>query len=269
MSYEKPIFINYDYLRNDSMHIPYKTLEYSLPLVGEAIQREIEDEMFYDYLISIAPGEEERNIIASIRNDERKHNISFKEIYDFYGGLTLAKPAKVSFKKPSSYVEGLKEARLGELTAVEKYRDLRAGLPNQFFRDMVFEIITDELKHAHNYDYLLYLNLEKQLSKKDINLRAITTDSKQKHFSENDAYLIAKVLGVDFNKEHFDVEQFRMGLDVELEHGKVNPLTNVTDDDSIRTGKIVLAHLKEFPDYYTRLAKMEKEAKEYWSSMPD
>lgn len=269
MVYQKPVLINYDYLRNDKMPIPYKTLEYSLPLVGEAIQGELGDERFYDYLISVAPDEEERNIIAGIRNDERKHYLSFKEIYDFYGGINISEPTKVNFKKPSSYGEGLKMALLGELAAVEKYRDLRAGLPNEFFRDMVFEIITDELKHAHKYTYLLYLNLEKQLSKKDINLRAITTDSKQKHFSENDAYLIAKVLGVDFNKEHFDVEQFRMGLDVELEHGKVNPLTNVTDDDSIRTGKIVLAHLKEFPDYYTRLAKMEKEAKEYWSSMPD
>jgi len=63
--------------------------------------------------------------------------------------------------------------------------------------------------------------------------------------------------------DNFDIEQFRMGLDVELEHGLVDLATNVTNDDEIMTGKIALAHLNEFPDYYTRLAKMEKEAEEF------
>ena len=72
---------------------------------------------------------------------------------------------------------------------------------------------------------------------------------------------IGELLGVDWSK--FDVEQFRMGLDVELEHGISVPQTNVTQDDVIITGKIALAHLNEFPDYYTRLEKMEKDAKEF------
>ena len=71
---------------------------------------------------------------------------------------------------------------------------------------------------------------------------------------------IGESLGVDWSK--FDVEQFRMGLDVELEHGISDLQTNVTNDDEMITGKIALAHLNEFPDYYTRLGKMEKEAKE-------
>jgi hypothetical protein len=58
----------------------------------------------------------------------------------------------------------------------------------------------------------------------------------------------------------FDLEQFRMGMDVELEHGARDPQTNVTDDDLTMTAKIARAHLDEFPDYYTRLAKMEAEA---------
>lgn len=69
------------------------------------------------------------------------------------------------------------------------------------------------------------------------------------------------MLGVDWSK--FDVEQFRMGLDVELEHGISDLQTNVTQDDEISTGKIALAHLNEFPDYYTRLEKMEKDAREF------
>jgi len=86
----------------------------------------------------------------------------------------------------------------------------------------------------------------------------------KKHFTEEDAKRIGEELGIDWSK--FDVEQFRMGLDVELEHGTVDPKTNVTDDDDIMTGKIALAHLNEFSDYYTRLEKMEKEAEKYWEN---
>jgi hypothetical protein len=67
-------------------------------------------------------------------------------------------------------------------------------------------------------------------------------------------------LGIDWSR--FDVEQFRMGLDVELEHGLRDPSTDVTGNDPVLTGKVALAHLNEFADYYTRLAKMESEAKE-------
>lgn len=79
-----------------------------------------------------------------------------------------------------------------------------------------------------------------------------------KHFTEEDAKRIGNILGVSWNK--FDIEQFRMGLDVELEHGNHDLSTNVTDNDEIITGKIALAHLNEIPDYYTRLKKMESEA---------
>ena len=82
----------------------------------------------------------------------------------------------------------------------------------------------------------------------------------EKHFTKDDAKRIGDSLGVDWTK--FDVEQFRMGLDVELEHGSRELSTNVTNDDEITTGKIALAHLNEFPDYYTRLQKMESQAKE-------
>lgn len=88
----------------------------------------------------------------------------------------------------------------------------------------------------------------------------------KKTFTTEEAIGIAKCLGIDFKTKKFDVEQFRMGLDVELEHGKRDSVTNVTYDDAVLTGKIALAHLNEFPDYYTRLAKLEKEAKEYWAN---
>ena len=80
-------------------------------------------------------------------------------------------------------------------------------------------------------------------------------------FSAEEARNIGERLGTDWTASPFDVEQFRMGMDVELEHGARDPETNVTDDDALTTGKIALAHLHEFPDYYTRLNRMEEEAK--------
>ena len=82
-----------------------------------------------------------------------------------------------------------------------------------------------------------------------------------KHFTIEEAKRIGEALGIDWSK--FDVEQFRTGLDVELEHGVRDLQTNVTHDNEMITGKIALAHLNEYPDYYTRLEKMEKEAKEF------
>jgi hypothetical protein len=85
--------------------------------------------------------------------------------------------------------------------------------------------------------------------------------AERKNFTVEEARRIGEQLGIDWSSAPFDVEQFRMGMDVELEHGLHDLLTNVTDDDPVVTGKIALAHLTEFPDYYTRLGQMEEEAK--------
>jgi len=87
------------------------------------------------------------------------------------------------------------------------------------------------------------------------NKRSITTD---------EAKALGTTLGLDWKA--IDLEQFRRGLEVELEHGARDPETNVTNDDLLLTGKIAWAHLKEFPDYYTRLDKLEREADAYWAS---
>jgi hypothetical protein len=81
-----------------------------------------------------------------------------------------------------------------------------------------------------------------------------------KSFTAEEARTIGQEIGIDWSSAPFDVEQFRMGMDVELEHGSRDPATNVTHDDPLLTGKIALAHLNEFADYYTRLAKMEADA---------
>ena len=88
-------------------------------------------------------------------------------------------------------------------------------------------------------------------------------------FTTAQAEAIAAEIGLDFANRPFDVEQFRLGMNVELEHGLEDAKTNVTGNDPAMTGKIAWAHLNEFPDYYTRLAVMEAQAHEYWDNQPE
>ncbi|MBG9655341.1 DUF5661 family protein [Cytobacillus firmus] len=86
-------------------------------------------------------------------------------------------------------------------------------------------------------------------------------------YSKEEAAAIALLLGIDFSKSQFDLNEFWMGVNTELEHGKRSSQTDVTGDDPLLTGKIALAHLNEFPDYYKRLKVLEAEAKAYWNSL--
>ncbi len=85
-------------------------------------------------------------------------------------------------------------------------------------------------------------------------------------FTEDDARTIAHGIGLNWGLVRFTVEDFLKGLNVELEHGTRDPRTNVTDDNPEATGRIAWAHLNEFPDYYDRLAIMEREAEAYWEA---
>jgi Protein of unknown function (DUF5661) len=89
------------------------------------------------------------------------------------------------------------------------------------------------------------------------------------HFTAEEARAAGERIGIDWVTSPFDVEQFRTGMDVELEHGTQDLDTNVTDDDVTATAKIARAHLNEFPDYYSRLAVMEAEAKTYWAAQDE
>ena len=93
--------------------------------------------------------------------------------------------------------------------------------------------------------------------------------AEQKRTTSEEARRVGEQIGVNWDR--FELEQFRKGMDVEYEHGSHDPQTDVTGDDPILTGKIVLAHMKEFPDYYERLdyyerqERMEKEAEREWA----
>jgi len=84
--------------------------------------------------------------------------------------------------------------------------------------------------------------------------------SEERRTTSEEARRVGDLIGVDWDR--FDLEQFRAGMDVEYENGSHDPQTDVTGDDPVTTGKIALAHMKEFPDYYERLQRMEREAEQ-------
>lgn len=133
-------------------------LQMALEGIKKAVQGEREDELFYDYLISVAPTTEEKDILTSIRDDERRHNTLFRKIYKDFTGVEVPSGGEETFEKPKSYIEGIKKALFGELRAVEKYRDIRSAMPIGPYRDVLFNIITDEIKHSSKYNYLFTLN---------------------------------------------------------------------------------------------------------------
>src|SRR5579862_9448057 len=90
------------------------------------------------------------------------------------------------------------------------------------------------------------------------------TMTETRRTTSEEARRVGDAIGVDWSR--FDIEQFRTGMDVELEHGSHDPQTDVTHDDPIVTGKIALAHMKEFPDYYERLERMEQDAEREWAA---
>lgn len=90
------------------------------------------------------------------------------------------------------------------------------------------------------------------------------SEERNTEFTVEDARRYGEEIGIDWASATFEVEQFRIGMNVELEHGLHDILTNVSDDDPHVTAKIALAHLNEFPDYYTRLERMEEQAKRDW-----
>jgi rubrerythrin len=137
--------------QDDRLHIVVR-------MIQEGIAGERHDELFYDYLISAAPSEQDRQIITGIRDDERKHNRLFRQLYtQLVGQRPGALPEGEPFQRPGSYLEGLEQALIGELKAFEKYRTIYKYIPQQY-RDTVFEIMTDELKHASYYNFLYAKN---------------------------------------------------------------------------------------------------------------
>lgn len=141
------------------MYYPENAYPNALRLIVEAVQGEREDELFYDYLLRNAPDDRQRQIIASIRDDERKHNRMFRELYFQLTGQDVPPAPDGAFEIPGSYLEGIERALFGELNAVVRYRQILFGLVFLPFRNLLIEIITDEIRHADMWNFLYTLNV--------------------------------------------------------------------------------------------------------------
>jgi len=136
-------------------------LSKSIENVKSYIQNENEDAIFYDTLIKLAPNEEQKKIIENIRDDEKIHAQIFRKIFTQLTGVVLpmANPNMNKIENDNmSYMDGLKKAFFGELEAVKKYRETMAYMPNKPLYDMFMFILTDEMRHADKYNYLISIN---------------------------------------------------------------------------------------------------------------
>jgi rubrerythrin len=220
-------------------------LQKSLNLIKEAVHGEREDELFYDYLISVAPSKEEKDIIASIRDDERKHNVMFRRIYKAFTGMAVPSGVEETFQKPSSYLDGIKRALFGELKAVEKYREIRKGLPMRPYRDVLFEIITDELKHASKYNYLyttnaVTMNTARQITASQPDLSKYSPDELVKYITP----LVNRALAeskAGINMEHLFQEFILSGLLVGLGKKPMDAIDEVEKWEKTGESKILAA----------------------------
>lgn len=133
----------------------------SVKLIRESIEGEQYDALFYEWLINNIPtdiltqqqSKSIRDTITSIRDDELSHNKMFKEMYKQITGEDVV-PAEEEFVAPDTFINGIIMALNGELNAVKKYRQIMSGIPNLYYRDKIFNILTDELRHANLYNYI-------------------------------------------------------------------------------------------------------------------
>lgn len=142
-----------------------KSIQYNLntaiTMIKNSISDEAEDEAMYEALINIAPNEEAKEIITSIRNDEKIHNRLLREIFVELTGVVLPANTEVFNQPKITYIDGIRKAFMGELKAVEKYREILAYMPTKELYNKILYIMTDEMKHAIKYNYLITMYLEK------------------------------------------------------------------------------------------------------------
>lgn len=131
-------------------------LKKALESIRNSTLNEAEDDAFYTYLISIAPDEEAKEFIQKIKEDEEKHGKLLRDVYYDITGIRL--PSNMVNTKEEfnfNFLEGLKKAFIGEIEAMERYRTILKSMTKRQNYDKIFEIMTDEMKHATKYNYLI------------------------------------------------------------------------------------------------------------------
>lgn len=150
----------YNYRSNEPVNMYHEeiiTLNQAIELIRTSVGDEREDELFYDNLIKQAPTEKEKEIIRSIRDDERKHNQILRELYyNFTGQVIPPATLPVNIENKLNYKEQLEKALFGELNAVVRYRRIMGTMPSGNSYTLLMSIMTDELRHASKYNFLIH-----------------------------------------------------------------------------------------------------------------
>ncbi len=164
-------YSNYDDYYITRQNLPWildftnKSTQYNLntavTMVKNSISDEAEDAAMYEVLINMAPTEEAKEIITNIRDDEKIHNRILREVFTELTGVVLPNLPETTNYPKITYIDGIKKAFMGELKAVEKYREILTYMPNKELYNKILYIMTDEMKHAIKYNYLITMYLNK------------------------------------------------------------------------------------------------------------
>lgn len=153
-------FNDYNFRSSEVMNMENSeiiTLNQAVELIRKSVGDEREDELFYDNLIEQAPTVKGKEIIRSIRDDERKHNKILRKLYyDFTGQIIPVDTSVTNLDNKLSYKENLEKALFGELDAVVKYRRIMGTMPSGNSYTLLMSIMTDELRHANKYNFLIH-----------------------------------------------------------------------------------------------------------------
>lgn len=135
-----------------------ENVQTALDLIQDIVATEKDTEQFYNYLINQAPDEEDREIIRSIRNEERKHYKMLRKIYSDISGKKLPPAQEGDFTPPDSYLDGLVRGLFSTLSSIDIYQRILSSLQNTKYANMLCEIIIDQLQNASRYNYLYTKN---------------------------------------------------------------------------------------------------------------
>ena len=137
-------------------------LNQALEIIKNSVFGEINDENLYSLMINQAIQDEDKEIISSIANDERKHNNMLRQIYFSLTGVNLPNSKEAMVPQENTYINNLKNSLFGELEAARRYRGLLANMVDKENYNKIMEIMIDELTHANKYNYLIAKYLSNQ-----------------------------------------------------------------------------------------------------------
>ena len=150
----------YPYYRREKTVVDEEIISLSeaLDLIRKSIGDQKQDELFYNALIEKAPDDNAKKIITDIRDDEKNHNEILRFIYSNITGEVFndINNNENKISEETTYAQDLENALFGELDAVKKYRKIMGAMPSNKMQTLVMSILTDELRHANKYNYLIH-----------------------------------------------------------------------------------------------------------------